>query len=94
LVVSFTSKLVNDFTNKKIKQAIVIVNNATETQWFQKLLSVCTAVCFPKGRVRFHSINKKESGPLQGQAILYFGNNNDKFNKEFKKFGTILWKEE
>ena len=28
--------------------------------------------------------------PLQGQAILYFGDNGKEFTKEFSKFGPVL----
>lgn len=95
LIEKFIDKMVKSFNEDSINQAIVLVNNATETGWFQKLLGVCSAVCLVKGRIKFIDMNGKPSGaPLQGQAILYLGENTSKFNKEFSNFGIILWKEE
>ena len=75
-----------------MKQAIVLVNNATETKWFQEILKRCNAVCFPKGRIRFISPEGKNGAPLQGQAILYFGIKTVEFTRQFANFGPILCK--
>jgi phage N-6-adenine-methyltransferase len=69
---------------------IVLVNNATETAWFQELLSVSSAVCFHKGRVKFLDSDGKPGAPLQGQAIIYAGDDVDKFEAAFKQFGVVL----
>lgn len=70
---------------------VVLVNNATETGWFQELLGVADAVCFPKGRVRFVDPEKGEAGaPLQGQAIIYCGPKPDAFRAAFCERGTVL----
>jgi len=88
----FTEKLTDDFRLGFIDQAIVLVNNATETGWFQYMLAECKAVCFVSGRLKFIDENGNPSGaPLQGQAILYFGEAEDKFFNEFSDIGTVLW---
>jgi hypothetical protein len=53
----------------------------------------CSAICFPKGRIRFLDKNReqKPGSPLQGQAILYFGNNVEEFKNNFKELGLIVW---
>lgn len=72
-------------------EAIVLVNNATETAWFQRMSDAFTGVCFPKSRVRFLDPYGNPSGaPLQGQAIIYFGQNVDAFAVEFQSFGMVL----
>jgi len=92
LIGKFTDKLSHHFLSGEITEAIVLVNNATETVWFQSLLVLASAVCFLKGRVKFIDMNGFPSGaPLQGQAILYLGNNPAAFNKEFLEFGVILY---
>ncbi len=73
------------------EQAIILVNNATETSWFQSILAVCNAVCFPKGRIKFLDMNGNPSGsPLQGQCILYVGAEAWIFITEFKKYGICM----
>ena len=67
---------------------IVLVNNATETDWFGKLVSVSNAVVFPSKRIKFIDVNGNATGsPLQGQALLYAGEQAEKFLQEFEKFG-------
>ena len=93
LVAQFTGKLLEKIESGEVKQAIVLVNNATETRWFQAMLKICTAICLTKGRIRF--INPqgiKTSTPLQGQAFFYFGPKMVEFIKKFAIFGTILCK--
>jgi len=95
LIEQFSEKMVLHYSCDEVKQACVLVNNATETYWFQIMLQVCTAVCFPKNRVKFVDKNGIAMGaPLQGQAILYFGKNKDNFYHNFKEFGVILWNNE
>ena len=85
LIVRFIDKLIAELP--RISQALVLVNNATETEWFSKLVKQAKAVCFPKGRVKFYMPDGTIGAPLQGQAILYFGENSSKFNEVFSTKG-------
>lgn len=72
-------------------EAIVLVNNATETAWFQVMGGACSAICFPKTRIKFVDPEGNASGaPLQGQAILYSGPNVTAFTDTFRQFGMVL----
>jgi len=89
LVQQFSDKLLEELSN--IEQAIVLVNNATETRWFQSLLTKADAVCFLRGRVKFLNESGEPVGvPLQGQAILYFGSSMPIFEEIFSEFGQVL----
>ena len=69
----------------EIAQARILVNNATEMQWFQHLLDCATAMFFPKTRIKFIDTQGNASGaPLQGQVIIYMGANVDAFYSAFK----------
>ena len=74
LIGQFTSKLVDYYIDKHVRSAIVLVNNATETEWFQRLTDEASACMFPKTRIKFMNAQGKRTGaPLQGQAFVYFG---------------------
>jgi phage N-6-adenine-methyltransferase len=85
LIGKFADKLVSEFEN--YSQAVVLVNNATETEWFNKIIGIGSAVCFPRGRVKFYKPDGSTGAPLQGQAIIYIGNCPDKFIRRFNEIG-------
>ena len=86
LITKFIEKLKEQRGN--YEQAIILVNNATETQWFYEIVKIASAVCFPKSRVKFYMPDGKTGAPLQGQAVLYVGDNYEKF---ISAFGGIGW---
>jgi ParB-like chromosome segregation protein Spo0J len=92
LIGQFAADLVRRHSDGQVAEACVLVNNATETAWFQTMLEVASAVCLIKGRVRFMDPDGKPSGaPLQGQVVLYLGRNADKFAQAFSEFGRVLY---
>jgi ParB family chromosome partitioning protein len=96
LIGQFSQKLVNSINDGLIPQAIVLVNNGTETQWAQILLEKASAICFPASRIRFIDKEGKPSGaPLQGQMFIYLGNktNPQRFFDIFSNFGVVMFGE-
>ncbi len=91
LISEFCQLLLKKYWDKELSQACVLINNATETVFYQDMLASCNAVCFIKGRVKFVDESGKASGmPLQGQTILYFGAKVEAFIKEFSRYGVCL----
>lgn len=89
LISEFSDKLISELPN--INQACVLVNNATETNWFQNMMRGCNAICFLKGRVKYLDYTGSPANtPLQGQAILYFGKNKEEFFNNFYVLGICL----
>jgi phage N-6-adenine-methyltransferase len=89
LIDKFAEKLRGEFHSGLVTEAIVLVNNATETRWFDTIASVSAAICFPKGRIRFISPDGVLGAPLQGQSILYLGENAGAFARAFAHFGRV-----
>jgi len=91
----YAQPLISQFSNKIAEaadagaEAIVLVNNATETAWFQRMLQSASALCFPEKRVRFLDPDGNPGAPLQGQALLYFGSNVSTFTGKFSEFGGV-----
>ena len=87
----YSTALLSQFADKLISsnfsQAIVLVNNATETAWFEKMISKASAIVFHKGRIRFVKRDGEHGAPLQGQAFIYYGDNAERFLKVFSKYG-------
>lgn len=90
LIAQFCDKLVQSIESGDVPESCVLVNNATETEWFQKLLSIATSVCLPCSRVKFWKPNGDVATPLQGQAVFYFGEYADHFESVFSQFGAIV----
>jgi hypothetical protein len=92
LISDFCEKLAASVEAGTVTQAVVLVNNATETQWFHRLASVAVAMCFPLGRVRFWNPAAESATPLQGQALIYCGSDRQRFTDAFENFGCVLWR--
>lgn len=87
----FVDKAILEIQLDHVKELCVLVNNATETQWFQKLSKICNVMCFLNKRVSFLNQElKPKNTPLQGQVVLYYGENKGKFIYNFEKYGSIL----
>jgi ParB family chromosome partitioning protein len=90
LITDFAEAVSSKYESGEIDQACILVNNATETQWFQRMLSAASAVCFPKSRIRFLDPDGNPGAPLQGQAIIYMGKNVSAFKESFETEGKVL----
>jgi phage N-6-adenine-methyltransferase len=87
LIDKFMCKLVEHFSAGDVTAAITLTNNSTDTAWFKKCADIATAVCFATGRVKFLDPDGNPGAPLQGQAIMYFGTEPDKFGEAYAPFG-------
>jgi ParB family chromosome partitioning protein len=104
LIGQFINKLVGHINGNDVPQAIVLVNNGTDTAWGQMLLDNASAVCFPSRRIKFHDANGSPTGaPLQGQMIVHLESPQERaeaaveevqastqFELEFSDFGVVL----
>lgn len=88
LIAQFCAKLAESVRAGVVPAAVVLVNNASETAWFRALAAVASAICFPRGRLRFWSPGRG-GAPLQGQAVLYVGAEPERFRGVFGRLGFV-----
>ena len=89
---SLISQFSSAVTNKRrdFNQAIVLVNNATETLWFDNLTKSSCSACFLDHRIKFIDGTGKQGGSsMQGQILIYFGTDIQKFKENFSPFGLV-----
>src|SRR6266516_5544299 len=84
----WTCKLIAEYEAGNVEEAILLVNAATDTGWFQRLWRY--SICFVKQRIDFHSEAGGNSGPTVGSAFVYFGSNSDRFIEVFGQIGRIV----
>lgn len=90
LIGQFADAITTKYIAGEIAQACILVNNATETAWFQTMLRSSSGVCFVKSRIKFLDPSGAPSGaPLQGQCVLYMGPNVQSFAEEFGDIGEV-----
>lgn len=93
LIAQFSAAMVEKYESGEVEQGIMLVNNATDTEWCQGLMEAASAVCFVRRRIKFIDMDGNASGaPLQGQIILYFGCEHEVFAGEFGQFGIVMVK--
>lgn len=93
----FVDKLIAEYTDGNVSEAIILVNNGTETAWGQALLTrfpVCF-VGFGNGRgTRISFWNDSPDNPEKGnryaQMICYLGEMPERFYAAFAQFGAIM----
>ena len=91
LLPKFVDKLIYHLKSGDVQEAIILVNNATETNWFNSLIGIASAIIFPSSRVKYYMPDGKTGTPLQGQAFIYIGRQKELFFQEFSKFGWCAY---
>lgn len=100
LVDQFVAKLIESYQAGSVKSYIALVNDCMDTQWAHDLLRHSTAVCFVRGRIKFHTkYGVKGNAAPRGQAFYFGGDLSDhlrraenarRFRKYFSEFGTVI----
>ncbi len=73
-----------------VSEALVLTNNATETEWFQKLAARSACLCLLSSRVAFLDVDGTPGSPTQGQVLFYVGGNREKFQTAFEGQGLFV----
>lgn len=88
----FAEKIVQEFQDGRVSEAIVLTNNSSDTNWFHALLGTAGIACFPSSRVKFYNPDSEVMATRQGQTLFYFGDNRERFSEVFAQFGAIVEK--
>ena len=89
LCAAAVSMFIDEYEKGAFGEGVFLVNNATETKWFQRAFTVASAVVFTNHRISFWNVDGKAmSGNTRGQAFFYFGKNPERFIKAFKEIGA------
>lgn len=91
LIWPFCERLCEFVASGDVTEAIVLVNNATETAAFQRMAELAQAMCFHAKRIKYlnRALEVAET-PVQGQAFIYFGESVEAFRSEFVQFGFTV----
>jgi ParB family chromosome partitioning protein len=89
LVQEFTDKLIAEVASGRTKAAIYLVNNCTETAWFQAL-ATRFAFCLPLRRLAFYGPTGAKQAARQGQTIFYAGPHVGRFVQVFSAIGVVV----
>ncbi|MCE2597172.1 hypothetical protein K6Y31_20570 [Motilimonas cestriensis] len=82
------NKIVSEYQNGYIKQAVMICFCSSSETWFKPLLQY--PQLFPNGRVHYHKADgSKADNCTKGSVITYLGPDLDGFIKIFGPHGTI-----
>lgn len=93
IIKDFVNKLVDEYAADKVSEAIVVTNNGTDTQWFQRLAGASSAICMVKGRIGFQNIDGvRINNNNKGQIFTYLGDNPEAFKLEFEQYGLVFIK--
>jgi ParB family chromosome partitioning protein len=87
----FCERLCEFVASGDVTEAVVLVNNATETAAFQRMAELAQAMCFHAKRIKYLNVDLVVAEtPVQGQAFIYFGENAEAFHSEFVQFGFTV----
>lgn len=80
--------LLAEYHAGRVTAAVLLVNAATDTRWFQPLWA--HPVCFVAGRIPFWRPAGSEERPTHASAFVYLGEEGERFREIFREFGPVV----
>ena len=91
LIERFVERLMEYHLAGDVPEALILVNNATDTRWFHHLQSAphrhTLALSY---RVKFVSPEGRDPNAMQGQVVVYLGSRRAEFALAFASHGVVL----
>jgi hypothetical protein len=86
----WAKRLIEQYQEGLVTEAIVLINANTGEQWFQPLWDF--PICFVNHRIRFipgeGADTRKQ--PTKSNAFVYFGPRPERFTEVFRQFGRVI----
>ena len=83
LIRAFVDKLITEFKSGRVSSAILLANDQTDANWFQKAATAASVFGFPYKRLNFYSPDRDSSNQLCNSALFYFGDAPARFQAAF-----------
>jgi phage N-6-adenine-methyltransferase len=90
LVGQFIDRLVSQYADGAVSQAVLLTHNYTDTAWFHQAAASAAVICFTRGRIAFVNPDGEACAPTQGQAFFYYGAHREAFAAAFVPIGVVL----
>jgi hypothetical protein len=90
LIGRFVDKLLDERRTGRVTQAVVLVDNRTDTRWFHALARRAAALCLTFGRIRFRRPDGTGDSPTNGSCFFYLGDDPDRFAVVFGEIGLVF----
>jgi ParB family chromosome partitioning protein len=84
----FIEKLVDEFQNGNVEQAILLTHSASDTAWFSRAVNIASALCFPRGRINFYG--SRGTAPIGASVFFYIGGSAQRFAEAFEEVGAVM----
>jgi ParB family chromosome partitioning protein len=84
----WVDKLIREYECGNVEQAILLVNAYVYKVWFAPLWRY--PICFPTGRLAFWNDRGKTGRSPHPSALVYFGQNVQRFVDVFDPFGSVV----
>ena len=90
LIDHFVNKLCEEYLASSVTEAVILVQNSTDTRWFNQLASFSSCFCLMNGRINFFRREGRGKGGRFGYVFFYLGENPDRFREVFKHLGNVV----
>lgn len=88
----FARKLVAEYRDGHVEQAILLTTVQNDARWFQSLWHF--PICFSNHKIHFLTTMPTKKSPtathMFGTAFVYFGPNVERFREVFSRFGVVV----
>lgn len=88
----FAKKLLTEYHDGHIEQAVLLTTVQNDARWFQPLWQF--PICFSNHRIHFYTTHPTKKNPtathMFGTAFVYVGSNIERFTEMFARFGVVV----